>query len=236
MLRRVFRWLGAGAAFSLSITAGGLALLFLSTPTVDFLVRDNPRTTAPIEKAKALGLSVVWTTVSYEDISTDLKVAVVVAEDFRFFLHGGFDSYEIKAALKDAVTRGRIRGASTITQQLARNLWLSSDRTATRKLTEAVLAWKLERRLSKKRILELYLNTAIFGPETFGVEAAAQRYFGIPASMISRTQAAQLAAALPAPSRWFPGSESPRATRHFERIMNRMNQASGLRRLLENQQ
>jgi len=214
------------------LTVGGLALLFFTTPNVAALVQTDPQTTALIKQAKAVGQQVTWIPIPYEAVSTDLKLAVVVAEDFRFFLHSGFDRYEIKAATRDAVTGKRLRGASTITQQLARNLWLTHDRTVTRKLKEAMLAWKLERSLSKKRILELYLNTAIFGPETLGVEAAAQRYFGVPASKITKDQAAQLAASLPAPSHWYPGSQSPRGTRHYQRILDRMDQAAGLRRLL----
>ncbi len=229
MLRKAFRWVLLGTALVLMTTVGGL---FLATPNVDALIQTDPQTTSLIKQAEAIRLEVTWIPVPYEAISTDLKLAVVVAEDFRFFLHNGFDRYEIEAALKDAVTGRRLRGASTITQQLARNLWLTQDRTVPRKLKEAMLAWKLERRLSKRRILELYLNTAIFGPETIGVEAAAQRYFGVPASEITKDQAAQLAASLPAPSHWFPGSQSPRAARHLQRIRDRMDQAAGLRRLL----
>jgi monofunctional biosynthetic peptidoglycan transglycosylase len=232
MIRKALRWLGLGAVFVLMITVGGPVLLFFSTPNVDVLIQTDPQTTALIKQAEAVGQRVTWIPVPYEAISTDLKLAVVVAEDFRFFLHSGFDHYEIQAATKIAVTGKRLRGASTITQQLARNLWLTQDRTVTRKLKEAMLAWKLERRLSKRRILELYLNTAIFGPETLGVEAAAQRYFNVPASMITKDEAAQLAASLPAPSQWYPGSRSPRAGRHYQRILDRMDKAAGLRRLL----
>ncbi len=221
-----------GAALGFMTTVGGLGLLFLTTPNVEALVQTDPPTTALVQQAEALGQQLTWIPVPYESISTDLKLAVVVAEDFRFFLHNGFDRYEIRAAVRDAAGGRRLRGASTITQQLARNLWLSHDRTVTRKLKEAMLAWKLERRLPKRRILELYLNTAVFGPETVGIEAAAQRYFSVPASEITKNQAAQLAAGLPAPSHWYPGSASPRAARHFQRILDRMDQAMGLRRLL----
>lgn len=232
MLRKACRWLALGTVLVLMTTTGGLTLLFFTTPNVDYLMQTDPQTTSLIKQAEAVGQQVTWIPVPYDAVSTDLKLAVVVAEDFRFFSHSGFDRYEIRAAMKDAVTGKRLRGASTITQQLARNLWLTQDRTVTRKLKEAMLAWKLERSLSKRRILELYLNTAIFGLETVGIEAAAQRYFDVPASRITKGEAAQLAASLPAPSHWYPGSKSPRAARHFQRILDRMDEAEGLRRLL----
>jgi monofunctional biosynthetic peptidoglycan transglycosylase len=216
----------------LAAALGGAVFLLLSTPSVAGLAQSDPQTTAVLERALGAGHRVTWLPVPFEAISTDLKLAVVVAEDFRFFAHSGFDHYEIKAAMREAITGKRLRGASTITQQLARNIWLSNDRTLTRKVKEAVLTWKLERRLSKRRILELYLNTAPFGPDTIGVEGAAQQYFGIPASDITRVQAAHLAAGLPAPSLWHPGTKSPRAKRHFQRILEKMDKAAGLRRFL----
>ncbi len=232
MIRKTIRATVLGVGLILAAALGGAGILLLSTPSVDTLARSDPQTTAVLTRALTAGHRVTWIPVPYEAISTDLKLAVVVAEDFRFFAHNGFDHYEIKAAMREAVTGKRLRGASTITQQVARNLWLSSDRTLTRKLKEAVLTWKLEHRLSKRRILELYLNTAPFGPDTIGIEGAAQQYFGIPASEITRVQAAHLAAGLPAPSLWHPGTKSPRAERHFQRILAKMDQAARLRRLL----
>ncbi len=127
------------------------------------------------------------------------------------------------------MTGKRLHGASTITQQLARNLWLSRKRTPGRKLREAILTVRLEHALTKRRILELYLNTAIFGASTVGVKAAAQRYYGVSAADLTREQAARLAATLPAPEHWHPDSGSPRANRHFHRILRRMDWPLGLR-------
>ncbi len=233
VVRKALRWIGIGAAFAVIGLVVGFGVLLLATPSVDGLISDDPETTAFIDRAIGSGLQVEWAPVPYEDIAIELKLAVLVSEDLRFFEHRGFDRHEIRVALKEAMTGKRLRGASTITQQLARNIWLSRERTPARKLKEAALAWKLERRLSKSRILELYLNTAIFGLQTVGAEAAAQRWFGVPAAEVSRLQAAELAATLPAPTQCYPGSGSPRAGRQVRRILERMDWPSGLRKRLE---
>lgn len=128
--------------------------------------------------------------------------AFLVAEDGRFFVHHGFDLDRIGRALAVDLGERRIdRGASTITQQVAKNLWLSGERTIGRKLEEAVLAWRLEQVLDKRRILELYLNLVELGPGTYGVQDGAERYFGKLPDELSADEAAQLAALLPAPRR-----------------------------------
>ena len=122
----------------------------------------------------------------------------------------------------------RVRGASTITQQLAKNLWLSPSRSPTRKLREIVLTRQLERNLSKHRILELYLNVVEFGPGVYGAEAASRRYFGVPAADLDAVQAAQLAASLPRPSSWHPGVSSRGYERSVDRILILLEQAGWL--------
>ena len=122
------------------------------------------------------------------------------------------------------------RGASTITQQLAKNLWLSPSRNPLRKLREGILTWQLERALSKRRILELYLNVVELGPGVYGVEAAARRYFGKPAAALEPMEAAQLAASLPRPRRWHPGVTSPAYQAHVKRVRERMERAQFLQR------
>jgi monofunctional biosynthetic peptidoglycan transglycosylase len=180
-------------------------------PDVEVLRRENPSTTAFIERyraaAQARGETVrverIW--VSYDHISPWLKKAVLVAEDINFFSHSGFDTAEMRHALRTAVAERKApRGASTITQQLARNLWLSPSRNPLRKLREALLTVQLERTLSKQRILELYLNVVELGPGIYGAEAAARHYFHKSAGRLGRRQAARLAAALPAPDRLNP--------------------------------
>ncbi len=228
--------MGAITAVGVLAVVAGLTILYRTTPDPRPLIEHDPETTSGIQLAEASGQTIVWIPVPLERISEDLRLAVVVAEDRRFFDHCGFDRYEIRAALRDALAGRRLRGASTITQQLARNLWLSNARTPERKIKEAVLAWKLEHTLTKRRILELYLNTAVFGHGAIGAEAASLRYFNVPASDLTREQAARLAATLPAPSRWYPGSDSPRAEQHYARILERMAQATNLRERLNNTQ
>ncbi|MES2123464.1 MAG: biosynthetic peptidoglycan transglycosylase [Gemmatimonadota bacterium] len=165
--------------------------------------------------------------VPLEGIAPAMRRAVMIGEDNRFYQHGGFDFIEMRKALgyprdsfslgdsrdrrdllravrKSWSKRGSVRGASTITQQLAKNLYLSPSRNPLRKVKEAVTAWRLEFWLSKDRILTLYLNTAEMGEEIWGVEAAAQHYFHRSAKGLTLSQAATLAAVLP-----FPRSSNP---------------------------
>ncbi len=147
-----------------------------------------------------------WAPVAYARISDELKVAVVVAEDIDFFSHRGFAVAEIKKSISEALEEKELpRGASTITQQLAKNLWLSPSRNPWRKVKEALLTRALERHLDKRRILELYLNVVELGPGVYGAEAAARRYFGKSAAALGRREAAELAASLSMPSKWHPG-------------------------------
>jgi monofunctional glycosyltransferase len=208
-------------------------------PRVGALATRPPRSTAFIERyrqeQRAAGRDgrVQWTWVAYPAISTDIKRAVLVAEDIGFFAHGGVDLDEMGDALERAVERKALpRGASTITQQLAKNLWLTPSRNPLRKAREAILAWQIEQALSKRRILEIYLNVAEFGPGCYGVEAAAGRYFGKAAADVGPAEAAQLAASLPNPRLWHPGSTSRAYQAHVMRIARRVERATWLGRLL----
>ena len=204
----------------------------LTWPDVGSLGLRNPESTAFIDDARSEGLAIQWSPVPYGEISDNLKRAVLVAEDLSFFSHNGFDTHEMRIAAREAAAGKRIRGASTVTQQLAKNLWLSSSRSPVRKLEEALLTWQLERRLEKRRILELYLNVIEFGPGIFGAEAASQHYFGVSAAELDPKQAAQLAASLPRPSSWHPGSTSRSYARAVDRVLERMDQTDWLDRLL----
>lgn len=135
--------------------------------------------------------------VPLERISPHLRHAVIAAEDGRFYLHRGIDWEEIRKVWEQEIPRGRLRGVSTITQQLVKNLFLTTY--PIRKPAEFVLAPAAERILSKERILELYLNVVEWGRGIYGAEAAARHYYGIPAARLDREQAARLAACLPAP-------------------------------------
>jgi monofunctional biosynthetic peptidoglycan transglycosylase len=204
----------------------------ITWPDVRRLARERPATTAFVEdyrarlRAQGKPDRVAWAWTPYAAISADLKRAVLVAEDINFFAHQGFDLGEVHNALTEALRdRERPRGASTITQQLAKNLWLSPSRNPWRKVKEAILTWQLERTLSKRRILELYLNVAEFGPGVFGAGAASHRYFGHPAADLGPAEAAALAAGLPMPARWHPGVDRPAYRRRVASIRERMDKA-----------
>jgi monofunctional biosynthetic peptidoglycan transglycosylase len=164
---------------------------------------ENPSATAFMRlrarEAAAEGRSarVAWRWTSYRRISDTLKTAVVVTEDAGFWGHDGVDTHELRAAIEDSLRRGVFpRGASTITQQLAKNLYLSPARNPYRKLIELMIARRLEAELSKARIFELYLNVIEWGDGIWGAEAAARAYFGKSAADLSEDESALLAAAI----------------------------------------
>ena len=173
------------------------------------------------EKDSKVRLAHQW--VGYERISTQLKRAVVAAEDAKFVGHEGFDWEAISKAMEKNEKQGRVvSGASTISQQLAKNLFLSGERSRLRKGQEAVITWMLEATLSKRRILELYLNFAEWGEGVFGAEAAARHHFGIGAAALNASQAAFLAAILPSPRRYAPGRITSYVAGRVETILARM--------------
>ena len=162
--------------------------------------------------------------VPYDRISPLLRRAVLIAEDDAFYSHDGLDWNEIRHAARTNLEKGRvIRGGSTITQQLAKNLFLDGRRSLTRKLEEALLAVRLERALTKRRIFELYLNRIEWGDGIFGAESAAQRYFGVPAAELSPRQAVLLAAVIINPRRYSVLSPPPRIERRVRIIASRMH-------------
>ena len=161
--------------------------------------------------------------VPYDRISPLLRRAVLVAEDDAFFQHSGLDWNEIEASARRNLERGRIvRGGSTITQQLARNLYLGEERTLTRKLKEVVLALRIERAVSKRRILELYLNLIEWGDGVYGAGAAAEHYFGTTADALDARQALLLASVIVNPRRFSPLAPPPRIERKVRTIATRM--------------
>jgi monofunctional biosynthetic peptidoglycan transglycosylase len=227
------RWLViAWKAFS--YTLGGLALAFLVAQLwfyghIVYWSRYAPASTAFMdrsldvlqEKDPRARLKHQW--VPYERISVNLKRAVVAAEDARFLDHEGFDWEMIQKAMARNEKRGRvIAGASTISQQLAKNLFLSSERSWLRKGQEAIITWMLEDVLSKRRILELYLNVAEWGDGIFGAEAAARHHFGVSASALSAEQAAWLAVILPSPRRYERGRVTPYLAGRVNTVLARM--------------
>ena len=142
-------------------------------------------------------------------ISPYLIKAVIIAEDDKFYQHEGFDFEAIQKAMEKDLKEGKFKaGGSTISQQLAKNLFLSPSKNPIRKLKEAILTWRLERALPKKRIMELYLNVVEWGEGIFGIEAAARNYYGKPAGALGPEESARLAAVLPNPRKYSPLSQS----------------------------
>jgi len=164
--------------------------------------------------------------VVYERISVNLKRAVITAEDARFAEHEGVDWEAIEKAYKDNAKRGRpARGGSTITQQLAKNLFLSPERSYVRKAQELVITYMIEALWDKRRILEVYLNVVEWGEGVFGAEAAARHYFGASAANLSPAQSARLAAMLPRPRFYDRNRGSQYLATYTERILARMPSA-----------
>jgi monofunctional biosynthetic peptidoglycan transglycosylase len=207
----------------------GAALFFATLPDVAALKTQFPRTTAFMELRRrelartGQGSRLEWIPVPLSKISTGLPLAVVAAEDARFYEHKGVDWEAVRGALdRDWESRNLRHGASTITQQLAKNLYLSPERTVWRKLREWAIARRLETRLTKRRILELYLNVVELGSRTFGAEAAARRYFGKSASNLSDLEAATLAAMIPSPRIYDPVRHPQRVALRARRILRWM--------------
>ena len=176
------------------------------------------------EKDPRAGLKQQW--VPYERISANLKRAVVAAEDAKFSEHEGFDWEGIQKALEKNQKKGRIvAGGSTISQQLAKNLFLSASKTPWRKAQEAVITLMLEAVLDKRRILEIYLNVVEWGNGVFGAEAAARHYYGTSAAQVSAEQAARLAVLLPNPRKFGRLPNSPYLAARSQVILGRMNAA-----------
>lgn len=194
------------------------------------LARENPSTTAWMQmrarEAEAAGRTVRvrhrW--VPYSRISNNLRRAVLAAEDGAFFEHEGVDYAELRKVVEEAFEKGEeLRGASTLTQQLAKNLYLSPSRDPLRKLRELIITRRLESSLSKTRIFEIYLNVVEWGDGIWGAEAAARAHFGVSASALSREQAALLAGALINPIRYSPSNPPGRLRRRQQIILGRMN-------------
>ena len=210
-----------------------LFLWLLLMPDVSALRTTNPTTTALMEarqaQATAQGHTIErhWTWVPLSRISPHLRQAVVAAEDAAFFTHEGFDWEGIKDAALYNLEAGKLkRGGSTITQQLAKNLYLSSERSLLRKAREALITRSLEHHLTKERIFELYLNVAEWGQGIYGAEAAARHHFKKSSRDLSADEAAWLAAILPSPRRYDPLRKTTALTRRHDRILKRITRGS----------
>jgi monofunctional biosynthetic peptidoglycan transglycosylase len=215
-----------------ALSAGVIAILgyaYLTLPDVRPLATSNPATTAFIElrarEARAAGKTPkrVQRWLEYRRMSSNLPRAVLVAEDDSFWQHEGVDFQQLQESLEVDWTRGQLlRGASTITQQLAKNLYLSPSRNPLRKFRELILARRLEAELKKARILELYLNVIEWGDGIYGADAAARAYFSTSAASVGPDQAALLAAAIINPRLLNPSHPTARLLDRKQRILKRM--------------
>ncbi|HEU5176100.1 MAG TPA: monofunctional biosynthetic peptidoglycan transglycosylase [Burkholderiales bacterium] len=225
---RVVAWIAKALACTL-----GAALLVVIAIQLWFMSHliywssYNPSSTAFMDRyLEKPGAKIRHNWVPYNRISEHLKRAVVAAEDAKFLDHEGFDWDAIQKAILKNEERGKVvAGASTITQQLSKNLFLSGSRSWLRKAQEAAITWMMERTLSKRRILEMYLNVAEWGEGVFGAEAAARHHFGVPASALTPEQGAYLAAILPSPRKYDRGRETPYIRGRMTTISARMNAA-----------
>ena len=210
MVKRYTKWIILLSLFLSFLTM----LYFFSVPDLSKLKKENPQKTALMEyrekkwkeKGKKVRVNQNW--VPFSNISPYLIKAVLIAEDDKFWNHEGFDYEAIQKAIEKDIKAGRFKfGGSTISQQLARNLYLSPAKTPLRKMREAIITWRMEKVLSKRRILELYLNLVEWGEGIFGVEAASRHYYGKPSSELTPQEAARLAAVLPNPRKYNPAGD-----------------------------
>jgi monofunctional glycosyltransferase len=220
----------AGVVQSLALWAACSVAWDLShLPQIGDLKKRNPGATALMDRRAAEArdrgkpFRPFLSFVPYGSISPHLAHAVLMAEDAGFFQHSGVDYQEMKEALQADWRKKRFaRGASTITMQLAKNLYLSNRKTLTRKFSEFIIARRMDEQLSKTRILELYLNYIEWGDGIFGCEAASRAYFNVPASGLTPEQAIRLAAIIVNPRRWGPDTDSRRIANRRKLIAERM--------------
>lgn len=208
-------WLWAVLAVAAFVVAF-IAHLFLTIPDVSELKTHNPKKTALMKtrtkQAQKEGqkYAIRHTLVPFANIPQLLKDTVRIAEDAGFYWHRGIDFEELKEAIKKNLQEKKFsRGGSTITQQLAKNLYLSTKKNLTRKIKEYLIARKLEKALSKDRIFELYLNVIELGPGVFGVQAASQYYFGCYVDELTLEEIVRLVAVIPRPLSTNPKGNSP---------------------------
>jgi monofunctional biosynthetic peptidoglycan transglycosylase len=219
------RWAAAAAAAAFGV----LVYAYLTLPDVRPLARTNPTTTAFMElramEARRAGRPPrrVHQWARYSQISPSLKRAVLVAEDAAFWDHDGVDYDELQKSIEIDLAQGRfVRGASTITQQLAKNLYLSPSRNPMRKLRELIIARRLEAELEKARILEIYLNVIEWGDGIYGADAAARTYFNTSAASLGPSDSALLAGAIINPRVLNPSRPTKRLLQRQQLILRRM--------------
>jgi monofunctional biosynthetic peptidoglycan transglycosylase len=199
----------------LVIAVAAIMVYLMLVPDISGLKKKNPKKTALMEycqeewkkRGKKYRITQIWVPLS--SVSPYLIKAVLIGEDDKFWSHEGFDYEAMRKAIEKDIKAGKFKfGGSTISQQLVKNLYLSPSKNPLRKLREAVITWRMEKVLSKRRILELYLNIAEWGEGIFGIEAAARYYYGKSASELDPVESARLVAVLPNPIRYNPLGDS----------------------------
>lgn len=202
---------------------------YWTLPDVSTVATKNPQVTALMElrsrEAAEAGKKArrVQRWVNLSDLPPYLVSAVIISEDASFYVHDGVDLREMRNAAVEAARDGKLgRGASTITQQVAKNLWLSTERSILRKGKEILLATRMEDALSKKRILTLYLNVIEWGDGVYGVDAGAREHFGVSAANVTPGQAVMLASMLPAPRKWTPENKSQSLRTRSLRLIDKL--------------
>ena len=212
VLKKILVWVIIGVPTAL---VGGALLIYMSLPDVGDLETNNPRSTAMMlqrfreakESQRHLVIRHQW--VPFDSIPKLLKDTVRVTEDAAFYQHQGLDLNELKAAIKKNWQKGGyVRGASTISQQLAKNLYLTTDKSMIRKIKELLITWRMEKRLSKNRIFDLYLNVIEFGPGIFGVQTAARHFFDKDVSQLNIEEMVRLTVVIPKPLKETPTGNS----------------------------
>ncbi|NIT62200.1 MAG: monofunctional biosynthetic peptidoglycan transglycosylase [Aliifodinibius sp.] len=223
---RVLIYLISGIFFILCAFVG---YAIFTLPDVTELIDTNPTTTSFIEyrkqeareEGKTLRIHRRW--IDWQYIPKVLKRTIVVAEDAAFWVHEGIDWHEVESALRENWEEGKIvRGASTISQQTAKNLYLTPHRNIYRKLKEFLITKELESRLNKRRILEIYLNCIEMGEGIFGIRSASNIYFGKHPSQLDISEMVRLAAILPNPRQLHPNQSSPELAWRSRTILNRL--------------
>ncbi len=211
MKRKVFRLLKKGVLWFIALTVLWVLLYrWVPVPTTTTMLVSNWRTDAPLEKE--------W--ISYEEVSPYIPLAIIAAEDQKFPTHNGFDWEGMQAAFRSNQNGGVVRGGSTISQQVAKNVFLWQNKSYIRKGLEVYFTALIEILWSKERILEVYMNVAETGINTFGMEAGAQRYFHKSAKELSPQEAAQLIQVLPSPKRY--STQPSSRSRRIEKQMNNL--------------
>jgi monofunctional biosynthetic peptidoglycan transglycosylase len=231
-LRRSARWLVRVLLLLLVVDLVYLATIWPDWKTLARgpVPKSNFMHAYEIKQATRDWPKLLWQPVPLARIPRHMLRAVIVAEDSRFYTHSGFDLIAIKEALDYNLGRGELAvGASTISQQTVKNLYLSASRDPLRKWHELVLTFGLEQNVRKSRILELYLNVAEFGRGIYGVQAAARAYYGTDIEALSLEQAAELAATLPSPVKQNPGARTERFQRRSQRIFELLTREQTVR-------